>query len=73
MYSDDSDDRVAHFDRALGAAALAQTAARLDDRYEALGEAFQDINVRLRTYKVEGAEAEAAHEKVTTLCADLDG
>ncbi|MEV0690751.1 hypothetical protein [Streptomyces sp. NPDC050388] len=73
MHSDDSDDRVAHFDRALGAAALAQTAARLDDRYKALGEAFQDINVRLRTYKVEGAEAEAAHEKVTTLCADLDG
>lgn len=72
LYSGDKD-ASAHFDRAVGAASLAQTAARLDDRYRALGEAFQDIHMRLRTFKVEGAEAEAAHEKVTTLCADLDG
>ncbi|MDN3271742.1 hypothetical protein [Streptomyces sp. MA15] len=66
-------DAAHHFNRAISAAYLAQTAAELDDRYKALNEAFQDVHGHLRTFKVEGAEAEAAHEKVTTLCADLDG
>lgn len=61
-----------HFNRAVAAAYLARTAAELDDRYKALGEAFQDIHMHLQTYDLEGAEAEAAHKKATTLCADLD-
>lgn len=65
-------DASAHFNRAVGAASLAHAAAELDDRYKSLNEAFQDVHMRLRTFKVEGAEAEAAHEKVTALCADLD-
>ncbi|MEV0303037.1 hypothetical protein [Streptomyces prasinus] len=72
MFSDESDDRIAHFDRATGAAALAQSAARLDSRYEALGKAFQNVSVRMRTFEVKGAEAVAAEKKVATLCAELD-
>ncbi|KAF3468528.1 hypothetical protein [Streptomyces sp. Tu 3180] len=70
--NDDKDDRMAHYERAVGAATLAQSAARLDNRYDALGKAFQNVSVRLQTYDMRGAEAEAAHEKVTTLCAELD-
>ncbi len=74
MFSDDNDndDRIAHFDRAAGAATLAQSAARLDSRYEALGKAFQEVSMRMRTFDVKGAEAEAAEKKVATLCAGLD-
>ncbi len=72
MFSDESDARIAHFDRAAGAATLAQSAARLDSRYEALGKAFQDVSMRMRTFDVKGAEAEAAEKKVSTLCAGLD-
>ncbi|MFE2280153.1 hypothetical protein ACFXAE_23580 [Streptomyces sp. NPDC059454] len=70
--NDDKDTRMAHYERAVGAATLAQSAAQLDSRYDALGKAFQNISMRLRTYDIKGAEAEAAHEKVTTLCAELD-
>ncbi|MGC9437966.1 hypothetical protein [Streptomyces sp. WG5] len=74
MYdNDDKEDRAAHYERAVGAATLAQSAARLDNRYDALGKAFQNVSVRLRSFdNVKGTEAEAAHEKVTTLCAELD-
>ncbi|WP_149551865.1 hypothetical protein [Streptomyces marokkonensis] len=65
-------DASTHFNRAIGAAYLARTAAELDDRYKGLGEAFQEVHRLLQTYEVEGAEAEAAHEKVTALCAELD-
>ncbi|WP_193458420.1 MULTISPECIES: hypothetical protein [Streptomyces albogriseolus group] len=61
-----------HFTHALGAAYLAPTAAELDDSCKSVGEALQEIEMRLRTYKAEGAEAEAAHQKVTRLCAGLD-
>ncbi|CAL9641535.1 hypothetical protein SUDANB176_06361 [Streptomyces sp. enrichment culture] len=70
--ADGDEDAAHHFNRAISAAYLAQTAAELDDRYKALNEAFQDVHGRLRTFELEGAEAEAAHEKVTALCADLD-
>ncbi|MFI0503049.1 hypothetical protein ACH3WN_09280 [Streptomyces albogriseolus] len=65
-------DAPVQFNRALAAAYLGRTAADLDDRYKELGQAFREIETRLRTYEVEGAEAEAAHEKVTSLCTDLD-
>ncbi|MEU6275955.1 hypothetical protein ABZ871_26610 [Streptomyces populi] len=71
VYSDD-DDAKAYYTRAGGAAALAQSAAQLDRRYSALDKAFQDITRRLQTFDVKGAEAVAAHEKVSTLCAGLD-
>ncbi|MEU7468623.1 hypothetical protein AB0A94_08705 [Streptomyces sp. NPDC044984] len=70
--NDDSDNRTAHYDRAIGAATLAQSAALLDSRYDALGKAFQNVSVRLQSFDMKGAEAKAAHEKVTTLCAELD-
>ncbi|MGW5973600.1 hypothetical protein [Streptomyces sp. NPDC055186] len=73
MYSDDSDDRVAHFERAVGAVALARSAARLDSRHDALSKAFQGVNRHLQTLDLKGAEAVAAQEKVSTLCAGLDG
>ncbi|MET8115621.1 hypothetical protein [Streptomyces prasinus] len=72
MFSDESDDRIAHFDRAVGAATLAQSAARLDSRYEDLGKAFQNVSTRMQSYDVKGAEAVAAEKKVNTLCAGLD-
>ncbi|GAA2761478.1 hypothetical protein GCM10010103_05190 [Streptomyces paradoxus] len=50
-----------------------QSAARLDSRYDALGKAFQNIWMRLQSFDVKDAEAEAAHEEVTALCAELDG
>ncbi len=65
-------DAPVQFNRALAAAYLGRTAADLDDRYKELGQAFQEIEMRLRTYKIEGAEAEGAHEKVTSLCTGLD-
>ncbi|MFI5569439.1 hypothetical protein ACIA6T_19250 [Streptomyces sp. NPDC051740] len=71
LYNDEKD-ASSHFNRAVAAASLARTAAELDDRYKALGEAFQDIHMRLQTYDLEGAEAKAAYKKVTTLCAELD-
>ncbi|MFF5157567.1 hypothetical protein ACFY3N_15130 [Streptomyces sp. NPDC000348] len=70
--NDDKDGRLAHYERAVGAATLAQSAAQLDSRYEALGKAFQDVSARLQTFDIRDAEAKAAHEKVTTLCAGLD-
>lgn len=70
--NNDKEGRMAQYERAVGAATLGQSAARLDSRYDALGKAFQDVSVRLRSFDVKDAEAEAAHEKVTTLCAELD-
>ncbi|GAA3504764.1 hypothetical protein GCM10019016_118770 [Streptomyces prasinosporus] len=70
--TDGDKDAAHHFNRAISAAYLAQTAAELDDRYKALNKAFEDVHNRLRTFKLKGAEAEADHEKVTALCADLD-
>lgn len=72
VYSDDDTSKT-YFARAGGAAALAQSAAQLDHRYDALNKAFQDITRRLQTFDVKGAGAVAAHEKVSTLCADLPG
>jgi hypothetical protein len=71
--NDDKDDRMAHYERAAGAATPGQSAARLDSRYDALGKAFQNIWMRLQSFDVKDAEAEAAHEEVTALCAELDG
>lgn len=71
LYNDNKDAST-HFNRAIGAAYLARTAAELDDRYKALGNTFQEVHRLLLTSQVEGAEAKAAHEKATTLCAELD-
>ncbi len=71
VYSDDEISR-AYFARVGGAAALAQSAAQLDHRYDTLDKAFQNITRRLQTFTVKGAGAVAAHDKVTTLCARLD-
>ncbi|MER5995596.1 hypothetical protein [Streptomyces viridosporus] len=65
-------DAPTHFSRAVAAAYLARTASELDDRYEALGEVFHEVHRLLQIYEVEDAETKAAHEKVTTLCAELD-
>ncbi|MFD7701783.1 hypothetical protein [Streptomyces caelestis] len=73
VFSDDDQASEAHFDRAGGAAALAHSAARLDRRYDALDKALQNITTRLQTFDVKGARAVAAHEKVSTLCADVPG
>ncbi|SDC54258.1 hypothetical protein [Streptomyces prasinopilosus] len=73
VFSDDNDDRISHYDRAGGAAALAASAARLDSRYDALGKAFQNVSTRMQTFDVKGAEAVAAEKKVDALCADRDG
>ncbi len=62
-----------HFNRALSAAYLARTAAELDDGYQDLSEALQEIEMRLKTFDIKGTEAKAAHEKVSSLCAGLDG
>ncbi|MFH9858113.1 hypothetical protein [Streptomyces sp. NPDC017202] len=70
-----SDDKAseASYDRAGGAAALAGSAARTDPRYDALDKALQDVMRRLQTFDVKSAEAVAAHDRVSTLCAGLDG
>ncbi|MGW4022513.1 hypothetical protein [Streptomyces sp. NPDC005009] len=73
MFGDDDKASEAYYNRAGGAAALAHSAARLDGRYDNLDKALQNVTNRLRTFDVKGAEAVAAHEKVSTLCAELDG
>ncbi|MEV5428209.1 hypothetical protein [Streptomyces sp. NPDC052701] len=73
VFSEDRSTSGSYFDRAAGAAALARSAALLDHRYDALDKALQNVTRRLQTYDVKGAEAVAAHEKVGTLCAELDG
>ncbi|SEC03291.1 hypothetical protein SAMN05216532_0254 [Streptomyces sp. 2231.1] len=70
IYSNDKTSR-AYFARVGGAAALAQSAAQLDHRYDALDKAFQDVTGRLQTLTVKGPEAVAAHDKATALCARL--
>ncbi|MGV9555110.1 hypothetical protein [Streptomyces sp. NPDC003522] len=69
-----SDDGVseAYYQRVGGAAGLARSAALLDPRYDALDKALQDVMGRLQVFAVKGAEAVAAHEKVSSVCAGLD-
>ncbi|MFI5567625.1 hypothetical protein ACIA6T_09735 [Streptomyces sp. NPDC051740] len=73
VFGDDDKASEAYYNRAGGAATLAHSAARFDRRYDALDKALQDITRRLQTFDVKGAKAVAAHDKVSTLCAGLDG
>ncbi|MFD7709257.1 hypothetical protein ACFV6E_13585 [Streptomyces sp. NPDC059785] len=73
IYSKDDSTSEAYFNRAGGAAALAHSAAELDDRYADLDKALQNITTRLNTFDVKGGEATSAYEKVGDLCAKLDG
>ncbi|MFJ4624540.1 hypothetical protein [Streptomyces sp. NPDC088812] len=62
----------ARYNRVGAASALAHSAAELDDRYDDLDTAMQNIVSRLQTNDVKGAEAVAARKKVHTLCATYD-
>lgn len=68
------DDKVteAYWNRVGGASTLAHSAAVLDDRYEALDKAMLKATGLVQSFEVEGAKAVAAHDKVSTLCAELD-
>ena len=72
VYGDDEKVSEAYWNRAGGASALAHSAAVVDDRYEALDKALLKATGLLKTARVEGAEAVAAHDVVSTLCAELD-
>ncbi|MFG2511105.1 hypothetical protein [Streptomyces sp. NPDC048584] len=72
VYGDDDKVSEAYWNRVGGASALAHSAAVVDDRYEALDKAMLKAMRLLQTFKVKGAEAVAAHDKVSTLCAKLD-
>ncbi|WP_221351589.1 hypothetical protein [Streptomyces beigongshangae] len=69
VFSDFKNTSQSRYERVEAAAALAQSAAALDDRYEDLDKALQNVRQHVVTYNVKGAEAKSAHEKVRSLCA----
>ncbi|BFO16612.1 hypothetical protein SHKM778_30000 [Streptomyces sp. KM77-8] len=72
MFNKDDNTSVPYWYRTGSAANLAHSAAELDDRYKALDKALQKVTGLVQTFEVKGAKAVAAHDKVSTLCAELD-
>ncbi|WP_188114206.1 hypothetical protein, partial [Streptomyces apricus] len=69
VFSDSKSISQSRYERVEAAAALAKSAAALDDRYDDLDKALQTVAQRVVTFNVKGAEAKSAHEKVRSLCA----
>lgn len=69
VFSDTDSTSRSRYERVEAAASLARSAATLDDRYDDLDKALQNVARHVLTFNLKGAEAKSAHEKVRSLCA----